>query len=337
MKTFQAEDEIAAVTSSIGAAFAGNMAVTGTSGPGVALKGEALGLAVMTELPLVIVNVQRGGPSTGLPTKTEQADLNQAIYGRNGEAPMCVLAPATPADCFTMALEAFRIAVQYMTPVLLLSDGYLANGAEAWRIPEIESLPSFDVRHPDKTEGEAFMPYARDDKLARPWALPGTPGVEHRIGGLEKANLTGNVCYEPDNHQMMCKLRREKIDRIAETIPPIEINGDESGDLLVVGWGSTYGAITSAVDHCRARGVDVSSIHLRYLDPLPRDLGDVLGRFKRILVPEMNLGQLLHVLRAKYLVDAKGFNKIKGKPFMISEIEAKITELTSGEGNGKAS
>jgi 2-oxoglutarate ferredoxin oxidoreductase subunit alpha len=328
VRTFQAEDEIAAVTAALGAAFAGAFAVTGTSGPGVALKQEAIGLAVMTELPMVIVNVQRGGPSTGLPTKTEQADLNQAVLGRNGEAPVCVIAPATPADCFPMAIEAFRIAVEFMTPVILLSDGYLANGAEPWRIPDVESLPRFAVKHPQP--GDEFEPYWRDGKLARPWALPGTPGLQHRIGGLEKRDVTGDVCYEPDNHHHMCVTRRNKIMNIAKTIPPTAIFGDDSGDLLVVGWGSTHGAITAAVENSRARGLSVSSVHLRHLEPMPPDLGDILRRFRGVLVPEMNLGQLLQRIRATYLVDAIGFNKVQGKPFLISEIESKIGRILNG-------
>jgi 2-oxoglutarate ferredoxin oxidoreductase subunit alpha len=328
VRTFQAEDEIAAMTSVIGAAYAGALAVTGTSGPGAALKTEGLGLAIMTELPMVIVNVQRGGPSTGLPTKTEQADLNQAVLGRNGEAPLCVLAAATPADCFDMAIEAFRIAVKYMTPVILLTDGYLANGAEAWRIPDIDKLPKIDVHHP--RAGDGFQPYARDEYLARPWAIPGTPGLEHRIGGLEKKDVTGGVCQEPENHELMCKLRRAKIERIAQDIPPQAILGEDAGDLLVVGWGSTYGAITTAVERCRAKGMSVSSVHLRYIDPMPANLGDIVHRFKRVVIPEMNLGQLLHRVRSAYLVDAIGLNKIQGKPFMIAEIENKILELLDG-------
>ncbi|UCC30447.1 MAG: 2-oxoacid:acceptor oxidoreductase subunit alpha [Phycisphaerales bacterium] len=324
VRTFQAEDEIAAMTATIGAAFAGAFAVTGTSGPGMALKSEAIGLAVMTELPMVIVNVQRAGPSTGLPTKTEQADLLQAIWGRNGENPVCVLAAATPADCFDMAIEAFRIAIGFMTPVVLLADGYLANGAEPWRIPDMDSLPRLDVKHPGPVEG--FKPYQRNDKLVRPWALPGTPGLEHRVGGLESRDITGEVCYEPENHEHMCRIRRRKIDNIAEAIPPLEINGDDSGELLVIGWGSTYGAITSAVERCRKKGMSVSSAHLRYLDPMQKNVGDVLRRFCRVLVPELNLGQLAYRLRAEYLVDATGFHKIQGKPFTISEIEAEIAK-----------
>ncbi len=328
VRTFQAEDEIAAMTSVIGAAFAGAFAVTGTSGPGLALKSEAIGLAVMTELPMVIINVQRGGPSTGLPTKTEQADLNQAVFGRNGEAPVCVLAAATPGDCFTMAIEAFRIATEFMTPVILLSDGYLANGAEPWRIPDIDSLPRFSIKHPRSENG--FQPYERTDRLVRPWALPGTPGLEHRIGGLEKRDVTGEVCYDPENHEHMCRVRRQKIDNIAETIPLLEVHGDDSGELLVLGWGSTYGAVTSAVDQCREKDMGVSSAHLRYLDPMPKNTGEVLQRFKRVLVPEMNLGQLVKHVRAEYLIDAVGLNKVQGKPFMIREIVAKIEELLDG-------
>lgn len=328
VRTFQAEDEIAAVTSVIGAAFAGAMAVTGTSGPGVALKSEALGLAIMTELPMVVVNVQRGGPSTGLPTKTEQADLNQAILGRNGEAPLCVLAASTPADCFHLAIEAFRIATAFMTPVILLTDGYLANGAESWRIPSISSLPKIPIKHP-AANGASFEPYSRNDKLARPWALPGTKGLQHRIGGLEKKNITGDVCYEPENHQLMCELRRDKIARIADHIPPLDIQGDQDGgDLLVLGWGSTSGVITSAVDHCRQQGIDVSAAHLRYLDPMPKNTEDVLRKFKKVVIPEMNLGQLVHRIRSTYLIDALGFNKIQGRPFTVSELISKITELS---------
>lgn len=329
VRTFQAEDEIAAMTSVVGAAFAGAFAVTGTSGPGLALKGEALGLAIMTELPMVLINVQRGGPSTGLPTKTEQSDLNQALHGRNGEAPLCVLAPNSPADCFDMAIEAFRIATEFMIPVIVLSDGYLANGAEPWAIPDIDTLPKFDIKHPQS--GSDYEPYRRNDKLAREWALPGTAGLEHRLGGIEKDAITGNVSYDPDNHQRMCELRRAKVERIADTIPPLKVHGDESGDLLVLGWGSTHGAITTAVDRCRAKKMSVSSAHLRYLDPMPKNLAEVLSKFKRVLIPEMNLGQLLPRIRATFLVDAVGFNKIQGKPFMISEVEGKIAEMLNGK------
>jgi len=325
VRTFQAEDEIAAATSAIGAGYAGAFAVTGTSGPGMALKGEALGLAVMTELPLVVINVQRSGPSTGMPTKTEQADLNQALFGRNGEAPLCVLAAPSPASCFDIALEAFKIATEFMTPVIVLTDGYVGNGAEPWRIPEIDSLPMFDIKHPSRADD--FEPYRRDERLVRQWALPGTPGLEHRIGGLEKRDGTGEVCYDPENHELMVRMREEKIARIADTIPQLEVTGDETGPLLVVGWGSTYGAITTAVERCRKNGLDVSSVHLRHLQPMPKNLGDILGRFKRILVPEMNRGQLVNRLRDKYLVDAVGFHKVQGIPFMIREIEAKIEEM----------
>ncbi|MEK6677366.1 MAG: 2-oxoglutarate ferredoxin oxidoreductase subunit alpha, partial [Planctomycetota bacterium] len=332
VRTFQAEDEIAAITATIGASFAGAFAVTGTSGPGMALKSEAMGLAIMTELPLVIVNVQRGGPSTGLPTKTEQADYNQAVFGRNGESPLCVLAPCTPADCFDIAMEAFRIAVEFMTPVIILSDGYLANGAEPWRIPDVNSLPTFTIRHPQP--GGDYQPYQRNEKLARPWALPGTPGLQHRIGGLEKKDITGEVCYEPENHEQMCLVRREKIRGIAKTIPPLTTFGDQSGDLLVVGWGSTHGAITSAVERCRAKGMSVSSTHLRHLEPMPSNIGDVLKRFKKVLVAEMNLGQLVRRLRSDFLIDAMSLTKIQGKPFMISDIETKIEAILR---NGKLS
>jgi 2-oxoglutarate ferredoxin oxidoreductase subunit alpha len=327
VKTFQAEDEIAAIGAVIGASFAGALGLTGTSGPGVALKSEALGLAVMMELPVVVINVQRGGPSTGLPTKTEQADLLQAVCGRNGECPVCVVAPSTPGDCFTMAVEAFRLAVRHMVPVIYLSDGYLANGAEPWLIPRLDDLPRFPVKF--HTDPATFKPYARDpETLARPWAVPGTPGLEHRIGGLEKENITGNVSYDPENHETMVKLRAEKVARIAKDIPPVEVQGDaEGGDLLVVGWGSTFGAIDQAVGRVRRRGGKVSAIHLRYLNPFPANLGDVLARFERVLVPEMNLGQLRMLLRARYLVDAIGLNKIQGQPFKIKEIEKKIEEV----------
>jgi len=325
--TFQAEDEIAAIGSVIGASFGGALGLTGTSGPGIALKSEAIGLAVMLELPIVIINVQRGGPSTGLPTKTEQADLLQAVCGRNGECPVCVIAPSTPSDCFHMAIEAFRIAVRHMVPVIFLSDGYLANGAEPWLMPRSEDLPRIPVKfHTDKA---TFQPYARDpETLARMWAIPGTPGLEHRIGGLEKEDITGNVSYDPENHEKMVRIRAEKVDRIANDIPPVEVMGDpEGGDVLVIGWGSTYGAIDQAVGRVRRRGGKVSSIHLKYLNPFPSNLGEVLQRFEKILVPEMNMGQLAMLLRARYLVDAIGLNKIQGQPFKIKEIERKIEEV----------
>jgi len=331
VKTFQAEDEIAAVTSAIGAAFAGDFAATGTSGPGLALKGEALGLAVMTELPLVVVDVQRGGPSTGLPTKTEQADLMQAIFGRNGECPVAVIAACSPADCFDCAIEAFRLAAKFMTPVILLTDGYIANGEEPWSIPDVGELPRFEVRHPTGNGDGPFMPYERNAELARPWALPGTAGFEHRIGGLEKEDITGNVSYDPGNHQRMVHLRAKKVASIAMDVPEQWINGPDEGDVLVLGWGGTFGAIRSAVERVQTQGYKVSHAHLRHLFPFPRNLGDMMGRFKKVLVPELNLGQLRMLLRNQYLVDAIGLNKIKGKPFLISEIEAKIMELISNE------
>jgi len=327
--TFQAEDEISAIGAAIGSAYGGALGLTGTSGPGVALKSEAIGLAVMTELPLVIANIQRGGPSTGLPTKTEQADLMQAILGRNGECPVAVVAPATPADCYTMAIEAFRIATRYMTPVFFLSDGYLGNGAEPWRVPKRDQLPQFDVKF--RTEKDGFQPYLRDPRtLARPWAVPGTPGLEHRIGGLEKEDVTGNVSYDPENHEKMVRLRAEKIARIADDIPALQVFGPASGRLLVIGWGSTYGAITSAVEEAQAKGLPVSSLHLRYLNPFPRDLGDILKRFDKVLVPELNLGQLRMLIRARYLVDAIGLNKVQGKPFRVSEIRKAIDGILRG-------
>jgi len=324
--TFQAEDEIAAITSSIGASYAGCLAITSTSGPGMALKTEALGLAVMTELPLVICNIQRGGPSTGLPTKTEQADLLQALFGRNSEAPIPVLAAATPGDCFWIAVEASRIALKYMVPVIILSDGYLANGAEPWRIPSVEEIPGIPVRF--ATDPEGFLPYKRDpETLARPWAIPGTPGLEHRIGGLEKQDVTGNINYEPLNHEKMVRIRAAKIDAIVQDVPNVLPSGDPEGDLLLVSWGSTYGSITQAVKAERAKGRKLGHLHLRYLNPLPANLGDILKRYRKILVPELNMGQLLWVLRAKYLVDAVGLNKIQGRPFKQNELEQKIEEL----------
>jgi 2-oxoglutarate ferredoxin oxidoreductase subunit alpha len=325
VKTFQAEDEIAAVCAAIGASFAGQIGLTGTSGPGVALKQEAIGLAVMTELPLVIINVQRGGPSTGLPTKTEQADLFQAVWGRNGECPAIVIAPATPADCFHMAIEAVRLAFKYMSPVFYLSDGYLANGAEPWSIPEIESLPKIEVTF--ATDPATFMPYARDpETLARPYALPGTPGLEHRIGGIEKQHITGNVNYDPENHHLMVRLRQEKVDRAVNDIPLVEVMGEKTGKVLVLGWGSTYGSISSAVEKLQREGKSVSSAHLRHLNPFPKNLGEVLAGFETVIIPEMNLGQLCTMIRAKYLVDAVPFSKVKGRPFQIREIVRKVEE-----------
>src|SRR6267143_1371308 len=324
--TFQAEDEIAAITSAIGAAYSGALAMTTTSGPGVALKTEAMGLAIMVELPLVICDIQRGGPSTGLPTKTEQADLLQDMFGRNSEAPIPVLAPSTPADCFWAALEASRIAIKYMVPVIILSDGYLANGAEPWRIPELSDIPDFPVKFASDPNG--FLPYKRDPQtLARPWAVPGTPGREHRIGGLEKQDPTGNINYEPLNHENMVRIRAAKVAAVAQEIPNMLPAGDPEGDLLIVAWGSTCGSITAAVKAQRAKGRRIGHLHLRYLNPLPSNLGDIFKRYKRILVPELNMGQLLWVLRAKYLVDAVGLNKIQGRPFKQAELEQKIEEM----------
>jgi 2-oxoglutarate/2-oxoacid ferredoxin oxidoreductase subunit alpha len=329
VKTFQAEDEIAAMTSLIGAAYAGAFAATGTSGPGLALKAEAIGLAVMTELPMVIVNVQRGGPSTGLPTKTEQADLMQALHGRNGECPAAVIAPQSPSDCFDAAVEAFRIAVKFMTPVIVLSDGYLGNGAEPWRLPDVSDLPKIQVKHAE-ANGHEFQPYERNDSLVRPWAIPGTAGLEHRIGGLEKADGNGNVSYDPENHEHMINTRAAKIAGIADHIPELSITGPDNAELLVLGWGSTYGAIVSAVERANNDGISVACAHLRYLNPFPRNTGDLLRSFKKVLVPEMNGGQLLACIRADFLVDAVGFSKLQGKPFRISEIHNKIIEMIRG-------
>jgi 2-oxoglutarate ferredoxin oxidoreductase subunit alpha len=324
--TFQAEDEIAAITSSIGAAYAGALALTTTSGPGMALKTEALGLAVAIEIPLVIVNVQRGGPSTGLPTKTEQADLLQAMSGRNSEAPIPIIAASTPGDCFWAALEACRIAVKYMVPVILLSDGYLANGAEPWRVPELSEIPDIPVNFAKNPEG--FKPYKRNpDTLARPWAIPGTPGLEHRIGGLEKQDVSGNINYEPLNHENMVRIRAAKVAGIVQDIPDAVPAGDPDGDLLIVAWGSTHGSITAAVKAQRAQGRRIGHLHLRHLNPLPANLAQIFKRYKKILVPELNMGQLLWLLRAKYLIDAEGLNKIQGRPFKQSELEQKIEEV----------
>jgi 2-oxoglutarate/2-oxoacid ferredoxin oxidoreductase subunit alpha len=324
--TFQAEDEIAAITSAIGAAYAGALGITSTSGPGMALKTEALGLAVAVELPLVICDIQRGGPSTGLPTKTEQADLLQALFGRNSEAPIPVLAPSTPGDCFWIALEASRIAIKYMVPVIILSDGYLANGAEPWKIPDLSQLPDIAVKFEKNPEG--FHPYRRNpETLARPWAIPGTAGLEHRIGGLEKQDVTGNVNYEPLNHERMVRLRAEKVAGIVQDVPDLVPAGDPSGELLIVAWGSTHGPVTAALKAQRAKGRRIGHVHLRHLNPMPKNLGEILGRYDKILVPEMNMGQLVMLLRAKFLVDAQGYNKIQGKPFKQSEIEDKIEEL----------
>jgi len=333
--TFQAEDEIAAVGAALGASFGGALGVTATSGPGLSLKSETIGLAVMTELPLVVIDLQRGGPSTGLPTKTEQSDLLFALYGRHGEAPLPVLAASSPGDCFYAVYEACRIAVRYMTPVILLADGYLANGAEPWRVPDVASLPPFTVQFATKPNFQQngdvrFLPYRRDpETLARPWARPGTPGLEHRIGGLEKEHETGNVSYDPANHQRMVKLRAEKVARIAREIPPTEVFGDPEGDVLLIGWGSTRGAIEAAVEHLQARGLRVGSIHLRYLNPLPSDLPEIFDRYQHLVVPELNNGQLVRVLRDAYLRPFVPLNKIQGQPFQAREIEEFVADLTS--------
>lgn len=333
--TFQAEDEIAAMGAAIGVAFGGALAATGTSGPGLALKGEALGLAVMTELPVVIVDVQRGGPSTGLPTKTEQADLLQALFGRNGECPVPVLAATSASDCFNGMIEAFTIATRYMTPVIYLSDGYIANGAEPWLIPDVSQLPKIVIQHPTSGNDErGFMPYKRNDDGSRPWALPGTPGLEHRIGGLEKQDVTGNVSYDPVNHERMVHLRARKVAGIQPAGPAYLWNGPQSGEVLLVGWGSTYGAIRAAVQQLQEEGVSVSACQLRYLNPLPEGLGDLMKQFRHVLVPELNLGQLRMLLRTKFLVDAQGLNKMRGQPFTISEITRGVHALLRGELNG---
>jgi 2-oxoglutarate ferredoxin oxidoreductase subunit alpha len=327
--TYQAEDEIAAIGAAIGASYGGAIGVTGTSGPGLALKSEALNLAVSVELPLVVVNVQRAGPSTGMPTKTEQADLLQALYGRNGESPIVVLAPATPSDCFAIAVEAVQIATSRMVPVMILSDGYVANGAEPWRVPSVEDLPDL---HPTFREDPAgFQPFSRDPRtLARPWVVPGTAGLQHRIGGIEKQDGTGNISYGPENHQRMSELRAEKVARAAEAFPSTEVYGDDDG-ILVVGWGSTFGALRSAVEAARAEGVRAAHVHVRHLNPLPRDLGAVLRRYGRVLVPELNLGQLVKILRAEYLVDATPVCKIQGQPFKTDEVLTAIRAAASAE------
>ncbi len=327
--TFQAEDEIAGVVSTIGASFAGKLAITSTSGPGLALKTEAVGLAVMTELPMVVINVQRGGPSTGLPTKTEQADLLQAMYGRNGEAPVVVLAAATPSDCFTMAIESSRIALQHMTPVILLTDGYIANGTEPWRIPEIDELKKIEVSY--ASDPENFQPYARDEKLVRPWAPAGTPGFEHRIGGLEKENITGDVSYDPQNHDDMCRIREEKINLIEDEIPELEVMGDKDADILIVGWGGTYGSITDAVTELREKGHKVAQVHFKYINPMPKNTEEVLKSYKHILIPEINHGQLATLIRSKYLIPVIQFNLVRGLPFKSSEIEEKVLEILGGK------
>ncbi|MEL7500664.1 MAG: 2-oxoacid:acceptor oxidoreductase subunit alpha [Planctomycetota bacterium] len=320
VRTFQAEDEIAAVCSAIGAAFGGSMALTTSSGPGIALKGEGMGLALMLELPMIIVDVQRGGPSTGLPTKTEQSDLMMMMYGRNGESPLPIVAARSPGDCFRTAIEAWQVAVKFMTPVIILSDGYIANGAEPWKIPDVSQLPKIEVNHPTAfNNGEEFLPYKRNEDLARPWAIPGTPDLMHRVGGLEKQDGTGNVSYDPDNHQHMVQTRATKVAKVADFIDEIEVDGASSGT-LVISWGGTYGACHTAVQQCVAEGMDVGHIHCRWISPFPKNLSDVLAQYDRILVAELNSGQLRSLIRQEFLVDAKGLNKIKGKPFHVGEI-----------------
>lgn len=328
VRTFQAEDEIAAVCSAIGAAFGGSMAVTTSSGPGIALKGEGMGLGLMLELPMIIIDVQRGGPSTGLPTKTEQSDLLMAMYGRNGESPLPVVAAQSPADCFRTAIEAWQIATKYMVPVMILSDGYIANGAEPWRIPDVATLPKIEISHPEgrPADGEAFLPYKRNEDLARPWAIPGTEGLMHRVGGLEKEDGTGNVSYDPDNHQHMVETRAKKIAMAADFIDELEVDGPDNGT-LVLSWGGTYGSCRTAVRTCRANGKSVAHAHVRWINPFPRNLGEVLKRYDNVLIPELNNGQLRLMIRNQYLIDAKGFNKIKGKPFAVSELVEAIEAI----------
>tara|TARA_B100001094_G_scaffold73576_1_gene69901 strand:+ start:3857 stop:5704 length:1848 start_codon:yes stop_codon:yes gene_type:complete len=332
VKTFQAEDEIAAITSVLGASFAGDLSVTASSGPGIALKGEAIGLGVITELPLIIVNVQRGGPSTGLPTKTEQSDLYQAIYGRNGDCPCVVIAANSPSDCFYTAIEAAEIALRHMIPVILLSDGYIANGSEPWKIPDISKIKKIENNLVSEKKSEEYMPYEHDDKtLARPWAIPGMEGHEHRIGGLEKANNTGNVDYSPENHEFMVRQRQKKVDIIADFIPEITIDGEKEGDLLVISWGGVFGSVKSGVRKAQEQNLSVSHIHLRHLNPFPSNLGECLLNFDKVLIPELNMGHLKSIIRDRYLVDAKGFNKISGKPFTSSEIFDKIKIILTEE------
>ncbi len=328
VRTFQAEDEIAAICSAIGAAFGGAMALTTSSGPGIALKGEGLGLALMLELPMIVVDVQRGGPSTGLPTKTEQSDLMMMMYGRNGESPLPIIAARSPSDCFKTAIEAWQVAVKFMTPVIIMSDGYIANGAEPWRIPDVSELPEIEVSHPAGTgDGEQFLPYKRNEDLARPWAVPGTPGLMHRVGGLEKQDGTGNVSYDPENHQKMVQTRAEKVARVADFVDPIEVEGADSGTLLI-SWGGTYGACHTAMKQAVAEGLSVGHVHCRWISPFPANLGDVIGNYDRVLVAELNSGQLLTLLKSTYLVDAKGLNKIKGKPFQVSEVVDALKAIT---------
>jgi len=334
--TFQAEDEIAAMSSVVGAAYAGRMAVTASSGPGICLKGEAMGLGMIAELPMVIIDVQRGGPSTGLPTKTEQSDLLLAMFGRNGESPLPIVAAATPGDCFNMIMEAMRIAVEFMTPVIFLSDGYIANGAEPWRIPNVADLPKIRISHPAERNGNGtpdaeFLPYKRDENLVRPWAVPGTIGLEHRIGGLEKSDVTGNVDYSPSNHQHMTHTRAAKVEGIAKYLPEQEVDGPKTGSLLVLSWGGTFGSVRTAVRRLQQNGRSIAHAHLKYLNPFPRNLGDVIANFDKVLIPELNMGQLRTLIRAKYLVDAAGFNKVQGKPFLVSELVERMERMLEEE------
>ena len=328
VRTFQAEDEIAAVCSAVGAAFGGSMAITTSSGPGIALKGEGIGLGLILELPFIVIDVQRGGPSTGLPTKTEQSDLLMVMHGRNGESPLPVIAAQSPGDCFDTAIEAWRIATKYMTPVIILSDGYIANGAEPWRVPEVSSLEKIEVKHPvaPSDPDEEFLPYSRNENLARPWAVPGTPGLMHRVGGLEKQDGTGNVSYDPDNHQYMVETRAKKVEMVAESIAPVEVFGKSKGT-LVLSWGGTYGSCRTAVKESIDAGLDVGHVHLRWISPFPKNLESVMGDYDRVLIPELNTGQLRLLIKSKYLVDAIGFNKIKGKPFKVSELVAEIKRV----------
>jgi 2-oxoglutarate ferredoxin oxidoreductase subunit alpha len=328
--TFQAEDEIAAVCAAIGASYGGQMAVTTSSGPGIALKTEAMGLAIMLELPLLVIDVQRGGPSTGLPTKTEQADLLQVMFGRNGEAPLPVLAAQSPGDCFEIVQEAWMLATQLMLPVVVLSDGYIANGAEPWAIPDVSKLSPIKIEHPTESNNPdgPFMPYKRNELLARPWAIPGTPGLMHRVGGLEKEDGTGNISYDPDNHQKMVHIRAQKVANAAKLLPPQQVIGPQSGELLVLSWGGTYGSCLTAVQQAQQAGRSVALAHIRYLNPFPSNLGEIISRYESVLIPELNMGQLRMLIRSRYLVDAVGFNKVKGKPFAVTELYDKICEMT---------
>ena len=328
IKTFQAEDEIAGICSALGAAFTGDLAITASSGPGIALKGEAMGLGIITELPIVVINIQRGGPSTGLPTKTEQSDLNQAMYGRNGECPAVVIAAQSASDCFETAFEACKIALEFMVPVVLLSDGYIANGSEPWKLPDLDKLPKINTKIIKKSKDEKFLPYKRDEEtLSREWALPGTPGLEHRIGGLEKAAVSGNVSYDADNHDYMVKLRQEKIDVIADFIPEIEVYGKPKGELLVLSWGGTYGACRAAVEKANQNKMSVSHINLKYINPFPKNLAQLLLKFNKVLIPEINLGQLSTIIRSKFLIDTINFNRVSGKPFTRTDIYEKIEQI----------